>query len=106
MTEYEAIKLLFKRYKIKIKESNGQVDSMINLLPSLKNKEKCSEVHLLKLLDEAIDNTESYPTDKLQRWLGFIQGVLSVTGVIDVDEERDYTRPILHSYHKSKPKSF
>ena len=59
-----------------------------------------------KLLDEAIDNTESYPTDKLQRWLGFIQGVLSVTGVIDVDEERDYTRPILHSYHKNKPKSF
>jgi hypothetical protein len=30
---------------------------------------------------------------KANRWLGFIQGVLTVEGYINVSEERDFTRP-------------
>ena len=37
--------------------------------------------------------------DKANRWLGFVQGVLTVGGLIDVEVERDYTRPLFHALH-------
>lgn len=33
-------------------------------------------------------------TDKLSRWVGFIQGVLFSQGQITIEEERDYSRDI------------
>lgn len=36
------------------------------------------------------------PIDKLNRWIGYIQGVLAVRGFLDVGAERDRTRPIFH----------
>lgn len=36
------------------------------------------------------------PIDKMNRWIGFIQGVLTVKGYLDADAERDRTRPIFH----------
>lgn len=97
--EYEVLILLFKRYEEKIKQSESIFDKIV--LP-----EKCQHAHLLRLSHEAYSNALSYPADKLHRWLGFIQGVLCVVGVINVDEERDFTRPLLHSYHNEKPESF
>lgn len=34
------------------------------------------------------------PLNKLNRWLGYIQGVLIMTGQTTVKEERDFTRPL------------
>ena len=34
------------------------------------------------------------PIDKASRWLGFVQWCLVMRGLLDVDEERDYTRPL------------
>lgn len=48
-----------------------------------------------------LDKCEDWPVDKLNRWLGFIQGVLFTEGLIDIDTERDYTRPLFHQYYKS-----
>lgn len=46
--------------------------------------------------------TEDLPEDKISRWIGFIQGVMSVKGYISVNEERDFSRPLFHSvYHNS-----
>lgn len=42
----------------------------------------------------------SMPIDKTQRWLGFVQGVLAARGLLDVDAERDRTRPIFHAYYR------
>lgn len=39
---------------------------------------------------------EELHEDKISRWIGFIQGVMSVKGYISVDEERDFSRPLFH----------
>lgn len=56
----------------------------------------CDKAHLMYLCKDAtarIKNGEM-PYGKACRWLGFIQGVLCVCGVLTVAEERDFTRPI------------
>lgn len=35
------------------------------------------------------------PPDKLHRWLGFVQGIMTSMGLIRVPEEREITRPLL-----------
>lgn len=37
--------------------------------------------------------------DKASRWLGFVQGCLAMRGLIDVDIEREITRPMLRLFH-------
>lgn len=93
----EALKHLFERYQQIIRDNKQAFEGQ---------KEKLSAEHLNKLCQEAIDQTTRYPFDKLHRWLGFIQGVLTVLDLIDVDTERNYTRPYLHSYHQEKPPTF
>lgn len=39
---------------------------------------------------------EGMPLDKASRWLGFVQGCLAMRGLIDVDHERDVSRPLYH----------
>lgn len=56
--------------------------------------------HLLNLCQEAIDKyDEFYKLDqdnsKVNRWLGFIQGVLICNGITSVEKERNFTRPHL-----------
>lgn len=38
-----------------------------------------------------------FSLDKAQRWLGFVQGVLVAAGVLEIEQERDYTRPLFHA---------
>lgn len=60
---------------------------------------RCQAPALSALCQEAISNGHTYPFDKMNRWLGFTQGVLAAVGVIDVDDERGITRPLLHQLH-------
>lgn len=64
--------------------------------------------NVLHLIDSIVhdDIINIYPNEVLQQYLGYIQGVLCIAEIINVDEERDFTRPLLHSYHTEKPKSF
>jgi hypothetical protein len=39
--------------------------------------------------------------DELSYRLGFVQGALTVHGLLDVDEERDRTRPIFHAAYEA-----
>lgn len=55
--------------------------------------EKAGRTHLLWMLDELESRHEQSLTKK-HRWLGYIQGVMTDRQLIDVDEERDHTRPI------------
>lgn len=41
---------------------------------------------------------DSLPYPKACRWIGFVQGVMASQGLIDVDKERDYSRPLFHKY--------
>lgn len=42
------------------------------------------------------ENAYDWPHDKTGRWLGFIQGLLFAHGLLDVNAERDRTRPLFH----------
>ena len=84
----EIINILYNRY-IKILQENKEIGTG-----------KYSSSHLIKMLNTLNDNIEGWPIDKTNRWLGFIQGVMTVYGILDVDKERDFTRPLFHNYYK------
>lgn len=52
--------------------------------------------HLIWMLGECLLQIRTMPIDKMSRWVGFVQGVMVMNGVLDVDEERACTRPIFH----------
>lgn len=95
--ESDVAKALFERY-LAIIEANPGVLSKTHL--------RCDEHSLKGLCREAIDHTSKYPFDKLNRWIGFVQGVLACQGLIQVDQERNFTRPLLHSLHETPPPTF
>lgn len=55
---------------------------------------KTSADHLRWMMDELVKNIDTFPADKTSRWIGFIQGVMAANGALDVDAERDRTRPL------------
>jgi len=58
--------------------------------------DKTSGEHLVWMIGECLLNIRTMQIDKLSRWVGFIQGVLAANGLLDVDEERERTRPLFH----------
>jgi len=88
---------LFFGYKMLIVENRDKLDAFNN---------DCNSDSLLSLCNEAINNAKDYPFDKMNRWLGFVQGVLVVAQVITVHEERSYTRPIFHKLYGRAAKTF
>lgn len=51
----------------------------------------------------AIEHIHELSEDKANRWLGFVQGVLTVADLIQVDSERDFTRPLFHELKGVSP---
>jgi hypothetical protein len=47
-----------------------------------------------------IENVETFPIDKLSRWLAFVQTGLIFRGVTTVDAERDYSRPLFQPAYR------
>lgn len=52
------------------------------------------------MADRCLWELGTMPIDKLNRWIGFIQGVMTAHGTLDVTEERDRTRPIFHKAYE------
>lgn len=62
--------------------------------------------HLLFLCQEAIDNYDKFyeldgDNSKVNRWLGFIQGILISKSITTVEKERNFTRPYLTKHRES-----
>lgn len=57
--------------------------------------DETNDIHLLWMLHELTNNTEQSETKK-HRWLGYIQGIMTIKGYINVLEERELTRNILN----------
>jgi hypothetical protein len=60
---------------------------------------KPHQSHDLRALGKFIDEyskgvEDKLPLCKLNRWLGYIQGVLIIHGFCTVESERDFTRPL------------
>lgn len=63
--------------------------------------------HLVWLCREAIERYDEYhlldaDNSKVNRWLGYVQGILVSRGVITVEEERNHSRPLLTAHRKLK----
>jgi hypothetical protein len=89
--QFEFLIPLFERYK-NILDASSTLD--------LPEQDKCGKIHLMNLCNEAVAgiNEQTMAYGKLCRWLGFIQGVMITSGLITVDGERDFTRPIFKEY--------
>ena len=59
-----------------------------------------SQTRIWAMLEAMERNVDDWPIDKTNRWIGFVQGILFSEGLLDLDEERDFTRPIFHDYYK------
>lgn len=57
--------------------------------------------HLHWMAAHALAHYHEWPTDKTSRWIGFIQGVLANRGFLNVEVERDRTRPIFHQAYRT-----
>lgn len=82
----EALKPLFERYQ------RLAQDPSIPANPGAAPGTEMQQVAWL--CATALQHLYDLPVDKLNRRLGFVQGVLAVNGLIDVAAERDLTRPI------------
>jgi len=50
--------------------------------------------------DEDINQTKNKMTDdKISRWLGFIQGIMKVYNILDIETERNTTRALFHKVY-------
>lgn len=58
--------------------------------------------HMAWMCDQAFDNQLEWPMDKLSRWLGFIQGVLIMKGIIEAEHTRNITRPMFHAAYTNE----
>lgn len=55
---------------------------------------------IISMLQVIEEKSETLPSDKLNRWMGFIQGVLYRNNLISIDVERDVTRPWFHKFYR------
>jgi len=62
----------------------------------LANDSRLSLGNLHWMCTTGANTANMMPEDKAARWIGFVQGCLAMRGMINVDEERDFTRPLFH----------
>jgi len=91
----EANAILFEHYLQVIEGATHVADPM-------EGDGRLSLENLRWLCRTALDTGESLPEDKTSRWLGFVQCGLAMRGLIDVDAERDLTRPLFHAVYRAR----
>jgi len=80
--------ILFKRYLEIIENELSKNDSQ-------------HWIRLKKMCEECITN-DSMEMDKKARWCGFVQGVLFIKDLIDIENERNFSRPLFSKFYKNK----
>ena len=64
-----------------------------------------SKEHILNMLKSFSRNDKDLTIDKASRSFGYIQGILACQGVIDIEYERNHTRPffqLVYTTHNIK----
>jgi len=82
ITVREATKQMFIRYK--------SINNDFNVLCNPPKNE------IEGLIQEGIDRAYELPVDKLNRWLGYVQHYLISNGLLSINGERDFSRPLYH----------
>lgn len=81
-----------------------QLDALVGSDPDRLGEpgtDRTSPYHLRWMAATVAERAHEWPLDKLSRWLGFVQGIMAARGLLDVDEERDRTRPIFEAAYKA-----
>jgi len=94
MTITQASRKIFQTYLIKLD----------NLFIEDNSPQLTNQIHQLRMMCQTvINNTSMYDNitpkmteDKVSRWLGYVQGMMTANGWITVAEERENTRPLFH----------
>ncbi len=92
-----ANRLLFERYLAVVEDAVAQGA----FPPAVAEEGDASLANLIWMCRTALERLESFPPDKTSRWLGFVQGVLAVHGLVRVSEERDFSRPLFHAAYRA-----
>ena len=82
-----------------IVQANIEIVRRYNTLIQTSKIESSLKHRLLSMGIHLISNPDMH-LDKQSRWLGFIQGVLFSNNLLDINEERDITRPLFHSAYR------
>jgi len=69
--------------------------------PFVTQREMCHD-HLIWMCEKIIENSWDWPYDKTGRWIGFIQGILAAQGLLNIQAERDFTRPMFHEEYERR----
>ncbi len=79
------------------------LEGLLEIIPTTEDdsSDPTSLSHLRWMIAECINEIETYPIDKISRWIGFVQGVLTMKGILDTKAERDRTRPFYHEAYKT-----
>jgi len=79
-----------------LKEAYDEIFRRYNTIAQ--NVPGISREHRYKIMQMGIHciSHHEMPIDKTSRWLGFIQGILWAGGFIDIKQEREFTRPLIH----------
>ena len=86
---------LFTRYAEFIEAARAEAPDL------LAADARLSLENLLWICREGAARIEELPEDKTSRWLGFVQGCLAMRQIIDVDEERNVSRPLFHEAYRA-----
>lgn len=93
MTLAQANRLIFSRYARLLA---GIAEDPFSEDP-FSSDPRLSLKNLAWMCAEGARGGHEMPDDKASRWLGFVQGCMAMRGLIDVDVERDFTRPLFHA---------
>lgn len=56
--------------------------------------------HLIWMCRHMLES--AYPIDKMNRWLGWVQGAMAISGLLDSNTERDVTRPLFTQAYRTE----
>jgi hypothetical protein len=85
----EILRIIFTAYR----------DKLISFDIEPTNTEDFSPGNAHWMCDTALTNLYSFPVDKLNRWLGFVQGCLISWKMTTVNEQREWTRPFFKEHY-------
>lgn len=97
VTKKKNLVFLFKHYVDIIKDNEDYINSQVRTT---------STVEMIRLCNEAVELYDDFylldgDNSKVNRWLGYIQGILITINLTTIEDQRNFTRPYL-TEHRNK----
>ena len=98
VTKKKNLIFLFEHYVDIIKDNEDYINSQVRTT---------SAVEMIRLCNEAVELYDEFylldgDNSKVNRWLGYIQGILITINLTTIEDQRNFTRPYLTEHRKFK----